>query len=184
MDARVLDPFHRLFFPREVTMDGNVRHHYDRSVDDVLALITDPDFLKRRAEAVGEKNVVVRVDRDGARMTIRLERDVESSLPGFMKKLFNPTNHLVDSQTWDTAGQVKTSDWSVEVSGQKRVQIRGRLSLAPASSGGCDYIEAFTVSVAIPLVGGRIEKYVLGETESSIRQQFDFTVKELGSRGS
>jgi hypothetical protein len=162
-------------------MDGNVRHHYDRSVDDVLALLIDPDFLKRRAEGVGEKNVVVRIDRDGGRMTIRLERDVERSLPGFMKKLFNPTNHLIDVQTWDTSGEVKTSDWTVEVVGQKRVQIRGRLSLAPAASGGCDHTEAFTAAVSIPLVGGRIEKYVLGETESSIRQQFDFTTRELGS---
>jgi Protein of unknown function (DUF2505) len=165
-----------------MTMDGNVRHRFDRSVEEVYALLTDPEFLKRRAESAGEKNAAVRVDSDGGRMTIRLERDVERNLPGFMKKFFHPTSHLVDVQTWDAAGEVKNSDWTVEVSGQRRVQIRGRLSLAPATGGGCDYTETFSVTVAIPLVGGRIEKYVLGETESSIRQQLDFAGKELAVR--
>lgn len=163
-------------------MNGTVRHRYDRSVDDVFRLVTDLDFLKRRAEAAGEKNVVVRVDRDGSRMVIRIERDLERKMPGFMKKVFSPTNHLVDVQVWDTASAVKTSDWTVELAGQKRVAIRGRLSLAPGSAGGCDYTEAFGVTVSIPLIGGRVEKYVLGETESSIRQQLVFTGKELAAR--
>lgn len=164
-------------------MDATVRQHYDRSVDEMLTLVTDPDFLKRRAEAVGEKNVVIRIDRDGPRMTIRIERDLERNLPGFMKKVFNPTNHLIDIQVWDTSGDVKTSDWTVELAGQKRVAIRGRLSLAPGSAGGCDYTEAFGVTVNIPLIGGKVEKYVLGETESSIRQQLAFTGAELGAPG-
>ncbi len=78
---------------------------------------------------------------------------------------------------------MKTSDWTVEVAGQKRLAIRGRLSLAPGGAGGCDYTEAFGVTVSIPLIGGRVEKYVLGETESSIRQQLAFTSKELGAPG-
>jgi hypothetical protein len=163
-------------------MDSTVRQHFDRSVDEVFALVTDPGFLERRAQAVGEKNVIVRIDRAGARMTIRIERDLERNLPGFMKKVFSPTNHLVDVQTWDTSGVVKTSDWTVELAGQKRVAIRGRLSLAPGGAGGCDYTEAFGVTVSIPLIGGRVEKYVLGETESSIRQQLVFTGKELAAR--
>jgi Protein of unknown function (DUF2505) len=159
-------------------MTGTVRHRYDRSVDEVFALVTDPDFLKRRAEAAGEKNVVVRVDRDGARMTIRIERDLERKLPGFMKKVFNPTNHLVDVQTWDTSGASKTSEWTVEVQGQKRVEIRGRLTIAPAD-GGCVYTEAFDAVVRVPLIGGQVERYVVNETEASIRQQIEFAGRAL-----
>jgi len=163
-------------------MDGNVRHRYDRTVDDLFALVTDPEFLKRRAEAAGEKNVAIKLERDGSRLTIRIERDVERKLPAFMKKIFSATNHIVDVQTWNISGEVKTSDWTVELVGQRRVEIRGRLSLAPAPPGACDYTEAFSVAVKIPLIGGRVEKYVVGETESAIRQHIDFTAKELGSR--
>jgi hypothetical protein len=155
-------------------MDGSVRAHLARTVDQVFALVSDPEFLRRRAEAAGEKNIVIQVNREGTLLKLRIERDLERNLPAFMKKMFSPTNHLVDVQTWQTAGDVKTSDWSVEISGQKRIDLRGRLSLAPAAGGGCDYVEMFSATVAIPLVGGRVEKYVLGETETSTRQQIEF----------
>lgn len=162
-------------------MNGNVRAHFDQGVEAVFALVTDPDYLRRRAEAAGEKNVAVQVDRDGSRIKIRIARDIERNLPGFMKKLFSSTNHIIDLQTWDTAGPTKAADWTVEIGGQKRIDLRGRLSLAPAAGGGCDYVEAFSASVGIPLIGGRVEKYVLGETESSMRQQIEFLRAALAS---
>lgn len=162
-------------------MDGTVRARFDRGVEPLFALLTDPDFLRRRAEALGEKNIVIQVDRDGTRLKIRVSRDIERSLPGFMKKIFNPTNHLVDVQTWDTLGVEKKSEWSVEIAGQKRIELRGRLTLIPAGD-GCDYVQAFSVNVAIPLVGGRIEKYIIGETEATMRQQIEALRKETGEK--
>lgn len=157
-------------------MDTTCRHHFDQDVDTVLARVTDPDFLKRRAEALGEKNVVVQVE---GPLAIRIERDVERKLPGFVKKVFAATNHLIDTQRWITATPTKTSDWTVEIVGQKRVELRGRLSLAPGASGGCDYVEVFTATVSIPLLGGQVAKYVAGETEASIRRQIEFLRTEL-----
>jgi hypothetical protein len=160
-------------------MDGNVRAHFDQGAEALLALVTDPDYLRRRAEASGEKNIAVQVDRQGSRIQIRIARDIERNLPGFMKKLFSATSHLIDLQNWDISGPTKTSDWTVQIEGQKRVELRGRQSLAPSAGGGCDYIEAFTASVNIPLVGGRVEKYIVGETEAAIRQQIEFLRKNL-----
>ena len=161
-------------------MEATVRHHFDQGVDRLFALMTDGDFLKRRAESVGELNVVVRADRQGQGLSIRIDRDLERNMPAFMKKVFNSKNHLVDLQTWETGGDVKTSSWTVQIEGQKRIDIRGRLTLSSSAGGGCDYTESFTVTVHIPLIGGRIEKYIAGETEQTIRRQLDFTRKELG----
>lgn len=160
-------------------MDGSVRAHFDQGVDRLFALLTDPGFLRRRAESLGEKNIVIQVDRDGGRLKIRLERDLELNMPAFMKKVFSPTNHLIDILLWDSAGETKVADWSVAIAGQKRIDLRGRLSLIPSPGGGCDYSEAFTIAVAIPLVGGRVEKYIGGETEASMRQQIEFLRAEL-----
>jgi Protein of unknown function (DUF2505) len=161
-------------------MDGTVRHHYEQSVDRIFALMTNPDFLKRRAEAAGEQNVAVKSDPDGTRLHIRVDRDIERNFPAFMKKVFNPKNHLTDIQAWDTAGDTRSSTWSVEIEGNKRIEIRGRTTLTAGPTGGCDCTESFTVTVHIPLIGGRIEKYVIGETESAIRRQIEFARKELG----
>jgi hypothetical protein len=159
-------------------MEGIVRAHFDHPVDRIFAVLTDPEFLRRRHEVDREKNVVIEVDHaDG--LVIRVQHDVERAMPGFMKKVFNPVNHLMDVQRWNLRGPVKTSDWTVEIRGQKRIELRGHLSLTAAAQGGCDYAEAFTVTVAIPLIGGRVEKYILGETETLIRSRVEFLRTEL-----
>lgn len=160
--------------------ESTVRHHFDQDVERVFTLVTDPDFLRRRAEALGEKEVVVAVDRDGGQLKIQITRQVEQSLPSFMKKIFSGTQRLIDRQGWTSDGGARISDWTVQLGEGKRVQLRGRLTIAPGAAGGCDYTEAFSATAGIPLVGGRVEKFVLGETEASIRKQIEFTRKELG----
>ena len=160
-------------------MEATVKHHFDRDLDTVFARVTDPDFLRRRAEAQGEKNIVVKVDRE-AQLVIRIERDVERNLPSFMKKVFSPTNHIIDLQRWTTTGADRWAEWTVEIQEQKRVHLKGRLTLSAAPGGGCDYNETFTAEVNMPLIGGRVAKYVLGETEAAIRRQLEFMKTDLG----
>lgn len=163
--------------------ESTVREHFAAEVERMFALVTDPAFLRRRAEAIGEKEVVVEVDRNqGGQLTIQIAREVEQSLPSFMKKLFSGRQRLVDRQTWSSQGAAQISDWTVQLGEGKRIQLRGRLTLAPGAAGGCDYTESFSASASIPLVGGRVEKFVLGETEASIRKQIEFTRRELEPR--
>lgn len=162
--------------------ETSVRHHFDEDVEKMFALVTDADFLRRRAEAAGEKEIEVKVDRAGGQLTIEIARVIEQSLPGFMKKLFSPRNRLVDRQAWRSEGAAHLSDWTVQLGDGKRIQLRGRLTLAPGAAGGCDYTETFTAEASIPLVGGRVAKYVAGETEASIRRQIEFTARELAAR--
>jgi hypothetical protein len=161
--------------------ESTVRAHFAEDIERMFALVTDPDFLRRRAEALGEKEIDIAVDREGGQLKIQITREVEQSLPSFMKKLFSGRQRLVDRQAWASEGGAHVSDWTVQLGDSKRLQLRGRLTLAPGAGGGCDYIESFSASASIPLVAGRVEKFVLGETEASIRKQIDFTRKELGA---
>jgi hypothetical protein len=160
--------------------ESTVRHHFEQDVERMFTLVTDPDFLRRRAEALGEKDIAVEVDRASGPLKIQITREVEQNLPSFMKKIFSGRSRLIDRQTWSQEGGAHISDWTVQLGDGKRIQLRGRLTLAPAAGGGCDYTEAFSASASVPLIGGRIEKYVLGETEASIRKQIEFTRKDLG----
>jgi len=160
--------------------ESTVRHHFEQNNERMFALVTDPDFLRRRAEALGEKEIDIAVDREGGQLKIRITREVEQSMPSFMKKLFSGRQRLIDRQSWSSEGGAHISDWTVQLGEGKRVQLRGRLTLAPCAGDGCDYTESFSASASIPLIAGRVEKFVLSETESSIRKQIDFTRKELG----
>jgi len=160
--------------------ESTIRGHFAEDVERMFALVTDPEFLRRRAEALGEKDVGVAIDRSGPQLKIQITREVEQNLPSFMKKIFSGRQRLIDRQVWSQKGDAHVSDWTVQLGDGKRIQLSGRLTLAPGAAGGCDYIEAFSASASIPLVGGRVEKYVLGQTEESIRKQLEFTRKELG----
>jgi hypothetical protein len=157
-----------------------VRHHFDADVERMFALVTDPEFLRRRAEALGERDVAVTVDRANGQLKIEIKREVEQNMPAFMKKFFAPRQTLIDRQAWTSEGGAHISDWTVQVGDGNRIQLRGKLTLEPAAGGGCDYTERFTASANVMLIGSRIERFVLDETEASIRKQIEFTGKELG----
>ena len=85
-------------------MQMRVTHQLNGDVDQVFELITDPKFLERKFAAGGAKDISVDHEKlaDGScRVTIR--RHVTVDLPGFAKKFIQPTNSLLQTETWDAA---------------------------------------------------------------------------------
>src|SRR3954469_12652794 len=87
-------------------MRMQVSHHFNGDVERVFALLTDPGFLERKFAAGGAKDVSVDHEKlpDGScRVTTR--RHVTVDLPGFAKKFIQPTNALLQTETWEPAGR-------------------------------------------------------------------------------
>jgi hypothetical protein len=140
--------------------------------------MTDPDFLKRRCEALGEINVKVDVDRTDDTIEVRISRDVKRNLPSFAKRIFKPVNHVDEVQIWKISGDTMSCTADIDVVGTNAVKIREEWTLAPAGD-SCDFAHTAIVKASYPLIGKRIEKYVVGQMESSIKDQVDFTKREL-----
>ncbi len=156
---------------------GTVEHTYRHGIDAVFAKLSDPEHLRRRAAAAGHRNIDVKVeDRDG-RIEIRVARDIESDIPSFAKKVVDATNHVVDTIEWRTQGDEKVGSYRVEVS--PRIRLRGQLALKPVP-GGCKYVDTFTATVDVPLIGGKIAQIVERETATAIRADCERTARELG----
>jgi hypothetical protein len=81
---------------------------YSQDINTVYRFVTDADTIKKRGEALGEKNVHVEVDEAGGTKTITSTRDVETNLPSYAKKLFNPINTVAEGLEWRDAGDKKT----------------------------------------------------------------------------
>jgi len=84
----------------------NVTYHLNADIDRVFALVTDPKFLERKFAAGGAKDVSVDHEMlaDGkCRVTIR--RHVTVDLPGFAKKFIQPTNAVLQTETWEPRGR-------------------------------------------------------------------------------
>lgn len=157
---------------------GTVRYKYATSPRKVFELMTDPDFLERRCEALGEINVKIEIDRTDAAVTIRINRDVKRNLPSFAKRIFKPVNHVEEVQAWKVTGDTMSCVANIDVIGTNAVTIREEWTLAPDGD-GCDFAHTAIVKASYPLIGKRIEKYVIGQMESSIKDQVEFTRAEL-----
>ena len=153
-----------------------VRHDYPADVETVFARLIDPGYLKRRSEAQGHLNVEVEVTEEGEAVVVRVSRDVESEIPGFMKKLFSPRNHVVDVTTWRPRGDRRVATYTVEVGA--RVHLDGELELAPRGDGSA-YTDSFTAKVRVPVVGKKVAAYVEKETAAAIRLDCAFMVRDL-----
>ena len=147
------------------------RFEYAQDVDTVFALMTDPDALTRRCEALGEWNVQVDVVDGDESKTVTIKREVEQALPGFAKKLFKPKNTLVEREQWQTAGEQKTARGHLDIVGTGG-KIDSTIRLSP-SGAGCVYELDFQVTAKVPLIRKKLEAFIGDTAIESLRAQHE-----------
>jgi uncharacterized protein YndB with AHSA1/START domain len=161
-------------------MQMRVTHHLNGDVDQVFALMTDPKFLERKFTAGGAKEVSVDHEELGdGRCRVTIRRHVTVDLPGFAKKFIQPTNSLLQTETWEPAGpgEPRSCRYRVDVQGVPS-HIDGTVTLTPDGTGTRQDIEA-KVKVSIPIVGGKLEKLAVDSGEKLLAGEADFTNDEL-----
>jgi uncharacterized protein YndB with AHSA1/START domain len=160
-------------------MRMSLEHHYDADVETVFALITDPGFVERKYVAIGGKNVVVdRSDDDGGGCEVVTKRTVTVDLPGFAKRVMQPSNTAVQTETWDApSGDSRVCSYHVDVQGMPS-SVTGTVTLSPDGGGTRQAIEA-DVKVSIPLLGGKLEKFAIETGKTDLDAQAEFTQAEL-----
>src|SRR3954470_16237048 len=140
-------------------MRMQVTHHFDADVATVFALLSDPDFLKRKYAEQGAGDVVVDSHEErGGSPRIVSRRKGTIDLPGFARKVMAPTNTVVQTDDWsdEQAGGRRVCTYRVEVQGVPS-RIDGTVTLSPEGGGTRQEVEA-EVKVSIPLLGGKLEK--------------------------
>ena len=111
--------------------------NYTQDVNTVYDFVTDPENIKKRCEASGERNVRIEVEEAGGTKIITATREIDSDLPGFAKKLFNATNTIIERREWRDAGEKKTCKSHIDVVGTPG-KIDSSVTISPSGS-GCTY---------------------------------------------
>ncbi len=154
------------------------RFEYSHDLDTVFRLITDPEALTTRCEALGERDVKAEVSEEGPVTRTRLAREVEQELPGFAKRLFKPTNVIVEREEWRSLGARKVATGQLKIVGTGAT-IDSTIELSP-SGAGCVYEIDFEVAAKAPLIRKKLEAFI-GETAlESLRKQHEHFARVLG----
>lgn len=155
-------------------------NRYDASVDAVFAVLSDPDQLAAMNTAIGATDctLISEDDRGGAPWLVS-SRKVTVDLPGFARKVMQPTNTVVQTDDWSApeADGSRSCRYSVEVKGVPS-RIDGTMTLRPDGEGCVQDIEA-EVKVSIPLLGGRLEKFAVESGEKEIAGQAAWLTQHL-----
>ena len=149
---------------------------YDASVDAVLGLFVDPDTVRARYEAAGDRDIeVLECGPDGQGFVIRTTRTVDVDLPGFARRVLKPTNSMVQVDRWSPAGSdgARDGDFAIEVRGAP-VKVGGTMRLAPTGDGSCRHTLQGTVDVKVPLIGGKIAGWAEGPSQQRADDEFEF----------
>src|SRR4029079_1476001 len=131
---------------------------YDAAVDDVIALFTDPDVVRARYEAAGDRDIeILECGPQGDGFVIRTSRTVDVDLPGFARKVLKPTNTMIQVDTWsarDLDG-ARDGDFAIEVKGAP-VKVAGEMRIEPTADGATRHTVDGKLEVKVPLIGGKI----------------------------
>jgi len=149
-----------------------VQKEYEHEVQVVYEALTDPQFLVDRNLALGELSAECEVETDAQSATITAEREVRRELPGVLARFFDPVNVMDMSEHWQADGDGWRGEWTMTVRGQP-VTILGRFELTP-SQNGCRYRVSHQARAKIPLVGGQVEKFILGQTAQGATDELEY----------
>ena len=155
--------------------------NYTQDVDTVYQFVTDPESIKQRCEASGERNVRIEVEEAGGTKVITATREIDSDLPGFAKKLFNATNTIIERREWRNAGETKTCKSHIDVVGTPG-KIDSNVTISPSGS-GCTYDIEFEATAKVPLIRRKLEQFIAKTTAEGMRDEHDYNQRTLNAAG-
>lgn len=159
-------------------MDLKTEYEFDADPDAVYAMLTDPEFVRRKSEDAGHTEISV--DIDGGRIVCR--RNVAVDVPGALKKLLSPTNTVTQTDEWDEpVDGVRHGTWKVEIKGVP-ISLSGAMELAAADNGGS--VETITgrIKASVPLLGGKLEKLGYSNFVEQTAQEQDFSNRWIAGK--
>ncbi len=155
--------------------------NYTQDVNTVYDFVTDPENIKKRCEASGERNVRIEVEEAGGTKIITATREIDSDLPGFAKKLFNATNTIIERREWRNAGEKKTCKSHIDVVGTPG-KIDSNVTISPSGS-GCTYDIEFEATAKVPLIRRKLEQFIAKTTAEGMRDEHDYNQRTLNAAG-
>jgi hypothetical protein len=129
-----------------------VIQEYASPSDAVLAMLTDENYARIRAERTGSDQVSVRQDATGDGTTLVVERVLPAQVPGFAKSLVGDVIRVTEEQVWsDDATAQFTATFNAPMS------AAGTITVEPVDAQSSLVRIDGEVKASVPLIGGKLE---------------------------
>jgi hypothetical protein len=154
-------------------MEIRFTHRFERSIDDVWAMMHDPASHVAKFTKMGHRDLEVlgeEVTDDSLDLTIR--RVVEVEVPSVAAKFISPKNTVTSVDHWERAADGSCSGhFEVDIKGAP-AETKGKTKLV-ADGDGTAYTVVLDVRVKVPLVGDRVAKALKPQLERQMHEEFE-----------
>ena len=149
-------------------------HEYDHDLETVFAEFTNPDFYVAKFEGVGARNVeVIASGHEDGVFTIETSREVPLEVPGALKSLLGGWTTIVQTEEWAETDDGDCVNRLDIMSEGVPANMSGTMCLY-ATDGGCTNEVSITIDCGIPLIGGRLERFVGATTAEQLEDEYAF----------
>jgi hypothetical protein len=150
---------------------------FSAPVATVYGLLTNAKWLEQRCLDLGEISASIKVKTSAKGAAIVMHRRIRRDLPALIAKVLSDETDMSIDEHLTPDGEGYSGTLSLSLAGQP-VKITAELSLTPAGK-GCVYRIQHTAKCSVPLIGGKIEKFAIGEVESGCIDELDYLAKAL-----
>lgn len=154
-----------------------MEHKFNASLDTVFGLLTDPKWLQERSLALGELSATCKAKKSNAGLNITMQRRVHRDMNAIVAKVINPDSDIEIVEMWSGDGKSRTATYTLTIVG-KPIVVTANIELE-VSGKGCVYRIQHAARVKVPLIGGVIEKFVMGETEKGCADELAYLTAYL-----
>ena len=155
-----------------------VEFTFAHDTDKVFKLLCNADFLVDRCLALGEISADCTVEDDNQQIVVVLTREIERVLPPFLARLLDSRQTFEHVERWKQAKDTRHGSLLIRVSNQP-VSVEAEMRLKPNPGGGCTYTVAHSVTANMPLIGRRVEGYLLTQMETNARAELEYLESAL-----
>lgn len=149
-----------------------VEFDFDQDTQTVYETLTDPEFLVDRCLALGELSAECDLEEEDGNATLTLVREISRDLPKLLARVFDTVQVTEMTENWIPAGKGWRGDWTMKVRGQP-VTIFADFELVPTRK-GCRYSVSHRARAEIPLLGKKIEKFILDQTSGGATDELTY----------
>lgn len=155
-------------------------HEYDHPVEKVFSAFTDPDFYLAKFEGTGarEVEVVACSDEDGV-FSIETSREVPLEVPSALKAVLGDWTTVVQNEEWVEGDDGEFLNELDITSEGVPARITGNMTLYGTDDGGCVNEVTIRIDCGIPLLGGKLEKFVAANTRDQLEAEYEFVQEYL-----
>lgn len=149
---------------------------FNAPAEKVFGLLTDGKWLRARCLTLGELSADCKVKK-GQSLVVTMRRRVHRDLPAIIAKVLNPDSDIEIIEHWTGDAKNRNGSYTLQILG-KPITVTADFALESAGK-SCVYRIQHHAKVRVPLVGGIVEKFVVGETEKGCADELDYLADYL-----